>query len=519
MEMTVFGRLGALFVVLGGAALLMMDALRSPPGLWYAATGIVAGITMMAYTVISSPSPRRLNPAPEPRYSSISSESTTTSTAQQTDSQPVNTPQTDESTASTDQEPEPASDDDTDPPEPPISVENPELSSTTDNRLQRLSKKTQTTQRTASYTNSSRTKKTVGTSTRRNRHVTSSVSPRRSPSSGSDNQYFKPIDSSREIKFAQIDTRFSYLDVNWGPEFISLDPVPDLVEVDVGPSAVSHELVRSPIEIKISSFLKALLEPTPPSSCTEASNDSERSSTAADNHARRRTDDTATNRKSVSHDTYETRYSDQDRRVDRRRDSITDTNRRQHPWETYLRSGSELENHRPTTADTSGYGSREEIGAFDDGRSSDRCSLGRDPVIDEEPIGSQNVGVTNESAVDEKMNYSSPRWEPPQRDADPFGLTNLAPGFSELGESVVEPVEQSEIGFGMSDWEPGKLTEEPVMDAEIGAETLGLDELAEPPEGAVGLPNPDIESVSNSLFPEAESFLPEEDVGDDWLTF
>jgi len=62
MEMTVFGRLGALFVVLGGSALLFVDALRSPPGLWYAATGIVAGTTMMAYRVISSPSPRRLQP-------------------------------------------------------------------------------------------------------------------------------------------------------------------------------------------------------------------------------------------------------------------------------------------------------------------------------------------------------------------------------------------------------------------------------------------------------------------------
>lgn len=289
--------------------------------------------------------------------------------------------------------------------------------------------------------------------------------------------------------------------------------------MDVGPSAVSHELVRSPIEIKISSFLKALLAPTPRSSCTASSNDSERPSTAADNHARRQMDDTTTNRKSASRDTYETRYSDQNRRVDRRRDSITDTNRRQYPGETYPRSGSELENHRPTTADTSGYGSREEIGPFDDGRSSDRCSLGWDPVMDEEPIGSQNVGVTNESAVDEKMNYSPPRWEPPQWDADPFGLTDLDPGFSELGESVVEPAEQPEIGFGMSDWGPGILTEEPVMDVEIGAETLGLDEFAEPPEGAVGLPDPDAESVSNPLFPEAESFLPEEDGEDDWLTF
>jgi len=101
--MTVFGRLGALFVVLGGAALLLVDTLRSPPGLWYAAIGIVAGTTMMAYTVISSPSPRRLQPAPEPTYPSTSNESTTASTTRQNDSQLVDTPQTAESTESADQ--------------------------------------------------------------------------------------------------------------------------------------------------------------------------------------------------------------------------------------------------------------------------------------------------------------------------------------------------------------------------------------------------------------------------------
>ena len=40
--MLIFGRLGALFVFLGGTALLLVDALRSPPGFWYATIGIVA---------------------------------------------------------------------------------------------------------------------------------------------------------------------------------------------------------------------------------------------------------------------------------------------------------------------------------------------------------------------------------------------------------------------------------------------------------------------------------------------
>jgi len=518
--MTVYGRLGALFVVLGGGALLLVDALRSPPGLWYAATGIVAGTTMMAYTVISSPSPRHLQPAPEPTYPSTSNESTTASTTRQTDSQPVDAPQTAESTESTEQEPEPASDDDTDPPEPPTPEEKPEPSSATVKRPQRLPKKTQTTQRKASYTNSSRTKKTAGTSIRRNRHTTSTASPRQSPSTGTDNPYFKPVDSSRDIKFAQIDTRFSYLDVDWGPEFIGLDPVPDLVEIDVGPSAVSHELVRSPIEIKISSFIKSLLIPTPRSSGATASKNSARPSMAADNHDRRRTDDTATKRRSAPRDTRETRYREQDRRVDRRCEPLKAADRQQNPAETWPRSsGPEQENHRPTTADTIGYGSHEEMSTFDGRRSSDHRSLGWDPVMDEEPIGPQDVGVADGPAADVEMNYSPPRWEPPQWDANPFGLTDVDPGFSEFEELVVEPAEQPELGFGMSDWEPGVSIEEPMMDTEVGAEMLGLDGFAEPPEAAAGLSGPDVKNRSNPLFPQAESLFPEEDAEGDWLTF
>jgi len=388
-------------------------------------------------------------------------------------------------------------------------------------RPHRLPKNTQTTQLTASYTNSSRKKKTAGTSTCRYRHVTSTASPGRSPSTGTDNPYFKPVDSSREIKFAQIDTRFSYLDVDWGPEFIGLDPVPDLVEVDVGPSAVSHELIRSPIEIKISSFIKALLIPTPRSSGTAASKNSARPSTAADNHARRWKDDTATRRRSAPRDTWETRYREQDRRVDRRREPLTAADRRQNPAETWSRSGTgtEPESHRPTTVDTSGYGSCEEMSTFDGGRSSDHRSLGWEPVMDEEPIEPQNMGVADGPAVDAGTNYSPPRWEPPQWDTDSFGLADVDPGFSEPEESVVESAEQPELGLGMSNWEPGLLIEEPVMDAEIGAEMLGFDGFAEPPEDAVGLPGHDIENGSNPLFPEAESFFPEEDVENDWLTF
>ncbi|GAB6862708.1 hypothetical protein ACFR97_16375 [Haloplanus litoreus] len=525
--MTVVGRLGALFLVLGGAALLLVDGLRSPPGLWYAAASIAAGTTMALYPIISSPSPRRPQLAPEPASPNTSEESTTGPPTRQTDSQSADTEQTAESTGSTKQDPEPASDNDLYPPQPltseepePPTSEQPELLATTVKKQQSHPADTGTTHRTTSNTGSSQTRKTARTFTHRQRHVTSTASPRRNPSAETDNPYFKPVDSSREIKFVQVDTKFSYLDIDWGPELIGLDPIPDLVEVDVGPSAASHELVHSPVEIKISSFLKALLTPTPHSSGTAASNDSTRPSTAPDNHARRRTDDTATRRRSAPRDTWETRHLEQDRRVDCRREPLTAADRRQHPAETWPRSsGPEPENHRPTTADTTGYGSREEISTFDGGRSSTGRSLGPEPIIDEEPIGPQDEGVADESAFDVGIDYSPPRWEPPQLDSDPFGLTDVTSEFSELEESAVEPVEQPEFGLGMSGWGPGVLIEEPVMDPEIGAEMLGLDGFAESPEGAVDLPGLNVKNGSNPLFPEAESVFPEEDAEDDWLTF
>jgi hypothetical protein len=117
------------------------------------------------------------------------------------------------------------------------------------------------------------------------------------------------------------------------------------------------------------------------------------------------------------------------------------------------------------------------------------------------------------------MDYSPPRWEPPQWDADSFGLTDVDQEFPELGESAVEPVEQPELGFGRSDWESGVVIKEPVIDPEIGVETLGFDGFAEPPRGSIDLPGLDVENRSNPLFSEAESSFPEEDGKDDWLTF
>lgn len=85
------------------------------------------------------------------------------------------------------------------------------------------------------------------------------VSKGRGSPSGTDNSDFKPVDSSHEFDFLQVDTKFSYVDIDFGPELIGLDPVPDLIEIDIGPSSVNQELVRSPVEIKISACSKRCL--------------------------------------------------------------------------------------------------------------------------------------------------------------------------------------------------------------------------------------------------------------------
>jgi hypothetical protein len=154
---------------------------------------------------------------------------------------------------------------------------------------------------------------------------------------------------------------------------------------------------------------------------------------------------------------------------------------------------------------------------FGRGLSSDHRSLGWEQVTGEDLIRPQDVGVADEPAVGVGMNYSPPRWETPQWDDAPIGLASVDPGFSELEESTAEPAEQPELGWEMSDCEPGVQIEEPVMNPDIGAEMLGSDGVVESPEVAVGLPDPDVENGSTSLFPEAEGFFAEEDSKDNWL--
>lgn len=512
--MTVFGRFGALFLVLSGAGLLFMNGLHSPLDIWYIGASILAGTAMVAYVVISPPSTRCPQPTFEPTSPSTSDESTTSATARSTDSHLTHSKQTTESTESTDQKSEPASDDDPNPNDSPSSDEQPHPPLTTVKKLRRLPPTTPTTKQTTPHTETARKKQPVRTTTRRKQYVTTTASPRENPARAN-NPNFTPVETSRETKLAQVDTKFSYLDVDLAPELISLDPIPDLIEVDVGPSAVSQDLVRSPVEVKISSFLKALLTPTPRSSGTTTSDDSTRPSSATTIHTRQRTDEARTGGRPADRDTRETPHREPDRFADRSSDPLTAVDGRQQPVGIRPQSsGQEPENHRQSTTDTAGYRGREDVAVAGTGRYSDRRSLGWEPVIGEEPIRMQEA-----ETVDVEMDYSPPRWDPAQWDADPFGLDDFGPGFSESGEPVADSVEQPDLGFRMSDWEADVSIKEPTMERKSGMEIFGLDRFPEPPGEAVGLPGLTAESKANPLPPVTDSPFPDEDVEEDWLTF
>lgn len=516
--MTVSGRLGTLLVVLGGAAFLLMDGLHSPPGLWYVAGSVVAGTTMIGYTVIPSSS-RRPKTIPDPTPSpSTSTGSKRDSTTRQTDSQPTSSEQPADSTESTDQEPDSVRVKDPDSTEPPFSEE-PELPLTTVEKSHHFPAKTRTTKRIASHTGTSRTRKTASKSTYRKSQVTSTASKGPSPSSETDNSYFTPVDSSREIKFAQADTTFSYVDIDWGPEVIGLDPIPDLIEVDVGPSVWSQELVRSPVEFKMSSLLKSLLTPTPRRTGAPTADDSTRPSSTTDSHTRQRTDAPRPRREQVTRDSRETRYREEDRLADRTTDRLTAFDRMNQSTGKRPQSPErEPGNRRQPTADVVDFGGWENEAATGGGYFDDRPFLQWEP-LKEEPICTQDVETVDEPAVDVGLAYSPPWSNPPQPDADPFGMRDFDPGFAEPGGSGLDSVEQSDLGFGAFDWEPDVSIMEPAVEPGFGEEMYGLDGFAKPPDEAAGLLNFNSDNGANPLLPAAEGFFPGTDFEEDWLSF
>jgi len=511
--MAVSSRLGVLFVALSGAALLLVDGLRSPPGLWYASGGIVAGITLVVYTLIT-PSSHRTKPSSYPTPSpSTHSDSKAEATTDQTSSE-----QTAHFTESATQKPDPAIGKDSEQVESRPS-EDPELPSTTAKRSQRLPVDSQTIERTTSYAKASGMRDRASRSTFRNKRATSMVSKGRDPSSGTDNTYFKPVDSSHEFKFLQVDTKFSYVDVDFGPEFIGLDPIPDLIEVDIGPSAVSQELVQSPVEIKISALLKALLAPTPRRRGATSTDDSTETSTVTDRHSHQRSNDAHPRRKQTIPDSQETQYRELDQLANRTADPLLAFSGMNQSTKRRPQSPNhEPRNHHRPTADVTGFGGWKNKAAADRESYDDRPSHRRD-LPTQEAIRTQDSRAVGGSTADVGLDYSPPRWEPPQWDTDPFGISDVGAGLAEREESAFGTVEQTEPSFGAFDQVPSVSIEESGVDPGFSEDVFGLDGFAESREEMVDLPCLDTGSGSDPLFPNAESFVSNEDLEEDWLSF
>jgi len=516
--MTVIGRLVALTVVIGGAGIVLI------------------GTLVVGYLLRSSRTARRPESAAEPASSSPSTESTST---EATDSE-----QPSGSAGPFTQETESANEDTQSQADPPSPEEDPGPSTTVTNpqdiQTPPRTGTNQTAHRTTANTGSSRTRTTREASTRRTRRVYGSSSQRRNLSTEADNPYFKPVESDHSIRFADVDMRFSYLDVDYGPEFLELDPIPDLVEVDLGPSAISQELVRSPIEFKISYFLKALLAPTPRSTGADSPDETMRSEPDS-TYARPRTDDIRTEQRQATQDTQDTRYREHrpsTHRPDRPRDSFQRE-------EQSMRHRSEAPDHerrerRHFSADTPGYGSREDTDAAGIGRSDQPLFPDREPLTVDDPLDLPGPGAVDEPASDPVPDerrggrplfdvgaeYSPSRWDPPKLDADPFGRDDRGSAFPEPAEPSVDPVEpfsmfsDVEPGFGGETfgWEPDGSIEEPAAVPGIAEEMLGLKQFDEAPEEPVGLPGIDVEEGSNPLLPDSGVFS-EGDVEENWLSF
>ncbi len=345
------------------------------------------------------------------------------------------------------------------------------------------------------------------------------VSKGRGPSSGTDNTYFKPVDSSNEFKFLQVDTKFSYVDVDFGPEFIGLDPIPDLIEVDIGPSAVSQELVRSPVEIKISAMLKALLGPTPPEKGATTTNDNTETLTVTDRHTHQRVNEAHPRRKQATHDSQETQHDELYQYTNRTADPLTAFSGMNQSTERRPQSPNhEPENHHRPPADVTGFGGWKNKTATGREFYEDRPSHRRDPPT-QEAIRTQDSRSVGGSTAGVGLDYSPPRWEPPQWDADPFGMSDFGAGLAEREESAFGTVEQAEPSFGAFDQVPSVSIEKSEVDPGFSEEVFGLDGFAESREEMVGLPGFDTGSGSGPLFPNAEGFVSNENLEEDWLSF
>jgi len=517
--MTVLGRLGTLFVIAGGGALLFIEGLQSSPSLWYAVGSIIVGTTMILSTSIWSTSSQRRPSTSEPGAPQIANASEATSTTRQTDPTPTTPDQKAQTTAGVERGAESASGTESNP-SPSSSVRKSESTSIAVENREHCSAETRSTQRPTQDSSAVRTTRTVNRWTDRYSDIGSTAILNQTHSTRATRPYFTPVDANSSINFAQVDTRFSYIDVDVGAEFIGVDLIPDLVEVNVGPSAVSYELVKSPIEINLSSILTTLLAPTPRRSNRAGSADSMQASRPVGNHTRQQIDETATEPRSTSHEPIEHGSHHQEGRLNHDPERLPAADqRRKPPTSSPQSSGTEPDIDRSSTTATNSHRIDKERRQDDPVWTTDRDTRSWGPESTQEPIEPEGLGVAETPAIDVGVNHSSHGTELSQWDTKLFGSTDVDPGFSELDESVSEPLEQVRLGGTNTDWEPGIVDEEPVSDLEIGTEGLGFEEFAECAEAMDGLPGLDVEPGSNTLFPETENNFTEEHTMDDWLTF
>lgn len=551
--MAVVGRLTTLFVVISGAAFLFMDDLipawfpssieaiagsagqlgNSLPDVVLYSVGITAAVSLLvAYQLVSTPPARRARPARR----AISTGTSTNPTA----STAVSSTNVDQPSKVVE-----ASNEDTEPPQEVRQSQSDISSSAADpqpstiqQESQQLLTQSQEIHRTTTRTRSAFSQIPVQRPARPTSRGYRTAPQRQTPASESDTPYFKPAEYDRSIRFADVDTTFSYLDVDVGPSFFEFDPVPDLVEIKIGPSAVSYDLVRSPIEIKISSLLKALLAPTPHSPDAAPQNKNTQSPTTQSKHTRRRPDDTRHSKALGPRYIREPVDCEQPQSRHRTAEPVDSVEVEERSNRTTSQPAVEgLIDHGSSSLDTSPPVS------LNHNKPADRApshSLFSEQEL--EPISTPDIGPGEnpafEPVYDEQWEedtqanvapeYSPtqakpPRWEEP----DPFGLNQFDQEFSEFDEPLVESVEPAPAVF--DDQNPSNLGEfnsdhdiptlGPSMDPGMAEEMLTPIGFEKIPDDQLGLSGASTVDESNPLFPESEDMFSSEFAEDDWLFF
>lgn len=531
--MAVIGRLRALFMVFFGAALLFVpDVFHA----WFTefitsflevslfgAVIAFVGLVMLAYQVVTSTPDRHPRRAfrPTPKRTSTNSTSTTSTSSTKADSSSVLTESEIEDEL---KEPEPS----------PTKVPS-KSQSTTVKRAPPQATGHQKTQRITASTNSYRPKKSAEGSSPPKRPVFRTTSERPASSTQANNEYFKPVDYDRLIRVADVDTRFSYIDVDVAPELLDLDLVPDIVEVDMGLNAVSHELVRSPIEIKVSSLLKNLVHPTSPSTGPAQTERNTRSKKSEHTRSHNNTADNRTPRDRTTRYPHENSYREQEPAVYRHRERVeypeTDE------WATGTKSSMQsgdagVSSYSTAEAyDYSGWEPSDTLnnGVFGQGGFSEwesrmaeeMVGIPGTDVMDEPatpPLQDEEWGVGHQSGLNQE--YSLPRVDLPQVDGPDlpeFGdleamLREPDAPFVDAVESFSWGADEPGFGFENRDYTP----DAPVVEPETGADLFRVNWFEESVEEVRNSFDAG-EIDSNPLFPELEDGYFEE--LDDWLTY